>query len=179
MLGFACGVAVPGRWTPDRVAARNVVSGRLESSRKRRATAAAAAAVVVAATGDKNGGENKWDDAALNSALRAKVRELYGPSSGRPDAVLREKVEKIRREQREQNAARTVVASVIAVSVISAILFTALYYNGSIHGASKERPQYMAPTYGTESYIDPEELLELDSRTMTPFQFGTDAIDRK
>jgi len=116
-----------------------------------------------------DGEDSGWDDAELNAALRAKVQELYGPASGRPDAVLKERADKARRDERERLAARSVIVNVVAVSVLSGFLFAALYYGGFVHGASNARPEYLAPTYGTDTYVDPVELLELESHSMTPF----------
>lgn len=122
------------------------------------------------------------EDEALQQELRAKVNELFGgrqnvsididPDSGRAKfSVLRQRAGVAGRgasiaeadQAIERNSALTIIQTIAIVSLLTGIVFTALYYSGAVHGSnSADMRHYDMPTYGTKSYINPYELLDDD-----------------
>jgi hypothetical protein len=71
-------------------------------------------------------------------------------------------VEHAAEAERERSQAFFVVASIFFLSVLSGAVFVYLYDIGAVHGGG-HRVNYKTPTYGTETYINPYELLERES----------------
>lgn len=131
---------------------------------------------------DKKGGKSEGnetpEDDALQSDLRAKVNELFGGRHNvtidmNTDSEVNFKVDRrsasfVSRSpsSRAVNALRSpwyIVSSILVVSLVTGVFFTALYYSGAVHGFdTSDDGHYEMPSYGTDSYIDPYELLQRD-----------------
>lgn len=62
---------------------------------------------------------------------------------------------------------RYILTFIAVVSLVTGTFFTALYYSGAIHGFDRSNDShYEMPAYGTDSYIDPYELLDQESKTL-------------
>jgi hypothetical protein len=118
-------------------------------------------------------------DSALLESLRWRVRDLYGseeaPVAGRvpptKDSALEAPLRRERggrtvrtyvRAQQERSQALFVVGSIFFLSILSGVLFVFIYGAGAVHGGGHS-VQHKPPIYGTDSYVNPYELLESSS----------------
>ena len=109
------------------------------------------------------------EDEILQLELQQKVKELFG---SRQNVTIDMDTERgvafnIRREagpteEQQRKAAISVITSIVILSIAAGALFTGLYYNGAIHGSDNSNKRYEMPSYGSEAYVDPFELLEKD-----------------
>lgn len=99
--------------------------------------------------------------------MQAKVKELFGSRNNitidmNTDSDVQFIVQgsAADTEAKQKSAAWSVIISVGVISVVAGVLFTAMYYAGAVHGSEDSDGRYEMPTYGTQSYIDPYQLLE-------------------
>ncbi|KAK4533813.1 hypothetical protein CCYA_CCYA19G4695 [Cyanidiococcus yangmingshanensis] len=118
-------------------------------------------------------------DEELLESLRRRMQELQNSerapapsssvvgqeSSPLPAKMFRPKAgsgEDAAEAERSRSQALFVVASIFFLSVISGVVFVYLYDIGAVHGGGHS-VNYKPPVYGTETYINPYELLERES----------------
>mmetsp|Transcript_518 Transcript_518/g.921 ORF Transcript_518/g.921 Transcript_518/m.921 type:complete len:186 (+) Transcript_518:139-696(+) len=124
--------------------------------------------------------KREWDDSELSASLKAKITELYGSEKAAakqikssvemsterkppsPSTLFEDRLHTVQSAQIFSDAARNLVYFVISMSILSSIVFTAMWYQGYVHDGSLEKVRFEAPRYGTDTYIDPYELLNKD-----------------
>lgn len=127
---------------------------------------------------------NTPEDEVLHTELRAKVKELFGGRQnvrididkdvtsvqftvGNKTPTTPSSSSSATIDNQVIRSRRYILTFIAIVSLITGTVFTSLYYSGAVHGFdSNDDSHYEMPTYGTNSYIDPYQLLDDEGKQL-------------